>query len=131
MDEDLTFELWSVFIGLTVIFGVLSNALTLISITYATIKKKNKFDRASWYSTTVFIFNLAFVDLVYCLFWLVYIFYGLGRSGLYGAWDTETEINDGVRATCKFFFLGVQCIAEIDGWSIAIIAVTRAFPFIR
>ena len=131
MAEDLTFELWSIFISLTVIFGVLSNGLTLLSITYATIKKKNKFDHASWYSTTVFIFNLAFVDLVYCLFWLIYMFYGLYRSGLYGAWDRITEINDGARATCKFFLLGVQCLAEVGGWSIAIIAVTRAFPCIR
>ena len=122
-DNDYKFKILLSGISITMTLGVLGNALTLTAIAYATIKKKPSFDGHNWITTTVFIFNLAVVELVYCLFNIAYIIYGglLAHSADDG--DASEE--------CEFFLLGMQTLALIDGWSLALIAVTRAFPAIK
>ena len=129
--EQLTFEAWASAVVLTMVFGVLGNGLTLVAITYATIRKKTKFDGINWYSTTIFIFNLAFTDIAYCLFMVCYMLYGLYRSGAYGLWSPQSVDHEESCETCKFFLLGIQFLAQTDGWSIAVIAMTRAIPYIK
>ena len=48
------------------IIGICGNSLTLLAIPYATRKKKFNFN-SNW-PTTDFILNLAFSDLIYCLY---------------------------------------------------------------
>ena len=124
-DSNLDFVVWSGCTGLLMIFGLLGNALTLWAIGHATRGKKYEFSGIRWLTTTIFVLNLAFVDTVYCLFFLAYMFYGLQSSPNYN------RSEDGSSGVCEFFVLGFQHLALIDGWSIALIAVTRAFPCIK
>ena len=55
--------IWCLFVA---IVGILGNLLTLFALPYA--KKKNqRFFRENWNSSTMFILNLAMVDLVFCI----------------------------------------------------------------
>lgn len=74
-------------------------------------------------ATSVFIFNLSIVELLYCLFMLTYMIYGVLLW-----FNVDVGSTSGM---CKFFLLGIQDIALIDGWSIALIAFTRALPNIN
>ena len=119
---------WSICVGALMVFGLFGNALTLWAIGYATIRKKYQFSGIQWLTTTVFILNLAFVDAVYCLFMLSYMLYGL----LFSLNAVEiAHADEGSSGICKFFVLGFQQLALIDGWSIALIAFTRAIPYIK
>ena len=122
-EEDYKFISFVVGITVLMIFGALGNALTLAAVTFATVKKKPNFDGAHWTSTTVFIFNLSIVELAYCIFMLAYMIYGLLL------W-LNVDVGE-TSGMCKFFLLGIQDIGLIDGWSIALIAFTRAFPNIK
>ena len=121
----MNFEVWSGCVGVLVICGLLGNAFTLWAIGYATIRKRYDLYGASWLTTTIFIVNLAFVDTVYCLFFLAYSVYGFTIAPHSAASD------DGSSGICQFFVLGLQHLAMIDNWSIALIAFTRPFPYIR
>ena len=110
-------------IMLILVFGAIGNALTLTAVTYATVKKKRNFEGSNWISTNVFIFHLSFVELMYCLFRMADMIYGL-----FPFFIAEVENTPGV---CQLFLLGVQNLGLIDGWSIALIAFTRALPNIK
>ena len=58
--------IWSIFIG---VFGVLGNLLTLYALPHAK-KCKEERDRwkRTWNTSTVFILNLARIDLFFCIF---------------------------------------------------------------
>ena len=99
------------------LLGLLGNALTLWAIGYATVRKKYGFAGVQWLTTTIFILNLAFVDTVYCVFMLGYMFY-----------VPEEWTGTGI---CQFLVLGSQQLAAIDGSSIALIAFTRGVPYIK
>ena len=123
------FELMISTIVVLIIFGILGNTLTLASQVYATLKKKYNFDIQSWGSSTVFIFNLALVDLAACFLTLASIIYA---ALIYSKHlDLEAETAAGGNATCKFFILGIQGLAQITGWSIALISFVRAFKRYR
>ena len=110
------------------IFGLLGNGLTIWAIGYATIRKKYEFGGAKWLTTTVFILNLAFLDTVYCLFMIAYIFCGL----LLRKSVIDIPLNeDGSSGICQFFVLGFQQLSLMEGWSIALIAITRGIPYIK
>ena len=117
------FEILLYGVVVTMVFGTLGNALTLIAITYATIKQRSNFGGDNWIRTTIFIFNLSFVELVYCLLNLGYMLYGVLL------WYNVIEVDTTI--LCQIFYLGIQELALIDGWSIALIAVTRALPHIK
>ena len=57
--------------------------------------------------------------------------------GVYLSGPKDVERNDGNDTlgqnsiTCKFFILGIQNLANMSGWSIALIAVFRAFDRYR
>ena len=108
---------------ITLLLGALGNALTIAALAYETLKKKCNFDGCIWITTTVYIFNLAVVEFLYCLVVIVKIIYGeILRN------SADTKVSPGA---CQFFLLGQQQLGVIDGWSLALIAVTRAFPLIK
>ena len=122
-ESDYRFVILVSGISTTMTIGALLNAFTLAALTYATIKEKHNFGLSHWIATTVFIFNLAVVELVYCLFCIAYMIY---------AEILENSVDDGdTSVECEFFILGSQTLALIDWWSLALIAVTRAFPLIK
>ena len=123
METDFTFETGFSLILIIVVVGATGNALTLASVIYAKIKKKHNFDDSAWLSSTVFVLNLAFADITYCVFFMSMGVYGYRIYLKHDVGDTSSG--------CKFFILGIQNLATIDGWSIALIAFTRAFPKIR
>ena len=125
MAETVYFEVWAGFAVLLLVLGVLGNALTLWAILYATRRNKPQFEGDNWYKTTVFILNLAVVDMVYCLFTLGYMFYG------FLLWLKAVDEDGETSGICKFFLLNLQHLAQVDGWSIALIAITRAIPYIK
>ena len=128
MTDTTPIEWWAACVFALAIFGLLGNGLTLWAIGYATKKKKYQFAGVQWLSTTVFIFNLAFVDTVYCIFVVFYLLY----SFLLSQNVVDISLNeDGSSGLCKFFVLGWQQLTLIDGWSMALIAFTRAFPYIK
>ena len=109
--------------GVTMTLGALGNAFTIAALIYATVKETRHFEGRHWITTTVFTFNLAVVELVYCLFSIAYLIYGGMLRNSADDGDTSKE--------CEFFYLGLQTLALIDVWSVALIAVTRAFPVIK
>ena len=123
METDFTFEFFTAFVFLLLMIGVFGNALTLTSVIYAKIKKKHNFDGSDWLSSTVFILNIAFVDMTYCSFTLAMLVYSLLIYLKYDVGETSSM--------CKFFVLGLQNLATIGGWSIALIAFTQSFPKFR
>ena len=123
MEEDFTFEVLAGFSLILVTVGVFGNALTIASVIYAKVKKKYNFDSTDWLNSTVFILNLTFVDMTYCLFLLIMLAYSFLVYLKFEVGETYS--------LCKFFVLGIQNLATIDGWSIALIAFTQAFPTIR
>ena len=125
-ESAVNYVAWSSCVGVLMICGLLGNACTLWAIGYATIRKRYDMSGASWLSTTIFILNLAFVDTVYCLFFLIYMVYGSTIPT-----PSSVTSEDESWATCKFFVLGFQQLSLIDGWSIALIAFTRPFPYIK
>ena len=124
METDFSFEIFAGVVFPLFLLGIFGNALTIASVIYAKVKGNHNFDDdTTWCSKTVFILNLAVVDLLYCLFMVsMCVFAMLLYLKIY---KDETFI------TCKFFVIGMQELAVIDGWSISLIAVTRAFPKIR
>ena len=122
-ETEFTFEVWISFGLMVIIFGILGNALTLVSVSYAKSRNKHGFDDTKWISSTVFILNLAFVDLMYCLLTSSMLIYALFLYQKYDVGDTSV--------ICKFYVIGIQNLATIDGWSIALIAFSQAFPRIR
>ena len=124
MESNYSFEIFAGVVFPLFLLGIFGNALSIASVIYAKIKGNHNFDDdATWHSKTVFILNLAVIDLLYCLLMVSMCFFAmLLYLKLY---KDETFI------TCKFFVIGMQELAVIEGWSIALIAATRAFPKIR
>ena len=124
METDYSFEVFAIVVFPLFVFGIFGNAHAIASVIYARVKRKHDFDDdTTWHSKTIFILNLAVVDLLYCLLVVsMCIFAMLLYLKVY---KDETFI------TCKFFVIGIQELAAVDGWSIAIIAISRAFPKIR
>ena len=121
--EDYTFE---VLRGLTFIFLLISifgSVLTISSVIYAKRNKRYSFDNEEWLKSTVFIVNVAVVDIVYCTLWTIHTFYAFLIYSEYKFNNTSS--------TCQFFVLGGQNLACISGWSIAMTAVSGSFPKIR
>ena len=128
-EESLIFELTAAFLMLIFTIAVLGSVLTISAVIYAKINGKFNFDRTEvWRQSTVFVINVAFADIVYCLLYLGHGIYTLqfylGNSG-----EDTTIVKH--YATCKFFVLGTQNLACISGWSIALTAFSGAFPKIR
>ena len=119
---------WKICVFIITIFGLLGHGLTLWAIGYATKKKKYQLHGVQWLTTTVFIFNLAFVSIVYCIFVLFYFLHSiLVTLNVVDIWMDE----DGSSGICEFFVLGWQQLTLIDGWSMALIAFMQAFPYIK
>ena len=128
MEIDFSFEVFAGIVFPVFLLGIIGNVLTIVSLLYAKIKGNHNFnDVKEWRSKTVFILNLAVVDLLYCLFIVAMcIFALLLYLRLY-----QDDNNDQTSVICKIFVIGLQEISVIEGWSIALIAITRAFPKIR
>ena len=122
-EEELTFEIWVGFVIFFTIVGILGNMLTLVSVTYAKKHKNHGLHNSTGLSSTNFIMNLAMVDLMYCLLIVSKLIFGLF---MYQKFSVASE-----SAMCKFYVLGIHSLTTTDGWSIALIAFSHAFPRIR
>ena len=119
MEENLKFEVL-VSLGIIVlIVGVLGNLLTFLSVVVPKIRNKHGFDDSAWLSSTIFVLNLALADIIYCLFNLCMLIHGLLLYHEYV--EAASEV-------CKFFYIGIQDLGAICGWSIALISITQAIP---
>ena len=125
-ETDFTFEVWASFWVVATMVGILGNMLTLVSVTYAKSRKRHNLHNSNGLSSTMFILNLAVVDLLYCLVSSSMLMYALlmyVKPGWFNIGEEST--------VCKFYVLCIQELATIDGWSIALIAFSHAFPRIR
>ena len=122
-EEDLTFETWVSFGVVVTIMGILGNLLTLVSVSYAKRKKRHRLHNSIGLSSTYFILNLAIVDLMYCLISVSKYIYGLF---VYQKFDVGDKSD-----MCKLYVLGIHALGTTDGWSIALVAFSHAFPRIR
>ena len=123
MEREFGYEIWSALGILLLIISILGNLLTFIAVLTPKIRNKHEFDDSEWLSSTLFVLNLALADIIYCLFMFLNLTYGLLIYHEY----TLGDVND----ICRFFHFGLQDLGAIDGWSIALIAITQALPKIR
>ena len=122
-EEELTFEIWVGFVIAFTVVGILGNILTLVSVTYAKKNKNHGLHNSTGLSSTNYIMNLAMVDLMCCLFIVSKLIFGVF---IYQRFSVSNE-----SVMCKFYVLGIHSLTTIDGWSIALIAFSHAFPRIR
>ena len=109
---------------LILIIAAFGSVLTIASLIYAKINKKYNFDEDEiWLKSTLFVLNVAAVDIVYCLLFFAHLVYALRIYLQHDVGDTYSA--------CKFFVLGHQDIACMSGWSIALAAFSGAIPKIR
>ena len=124
-EKDYTFEIYASILFPVFLLGILGNGLTIASAIYAKVKGRHEFnDTKLWRSKTVFIINLAVVDFMYCVFVVSMCFHALI---IY----LKEDLRYTASLPCKAFIIGIQYLVMIDGWCIALIAFTRAFPKIR
>lgn len=134
MESSYSFEVWACCMFTALMIGLIGNILTLVSLLVASMRKNHGFDWKRWTHQAAFVCNLALVDLMACLFMLAMLLYAFG---VYLSGPRNVETNDpkdthGQNSiTCKFFILGIQNLANMSGWSIALIAVFRAFDRYR
>ena len=124
METDFTFETIGVIMFIALTVAVFGSILTISAVIYAKKNKKYSFsDESEWKNSTIFVLNVAFADIVYCTLYFCHIIYA---AALYMRYDLGDS-----KPACKFFVLGTQTVACISGWSIALTAVSAAFPKIR
>ena len=123
METNLTFEIWASFGVFLLIVSILGNSLTFVSIIVPKRRNKHGFDDSEWLSSTVFVLNLALSDIIFCMFQLGGLVYGLLIYLDYVVYDSSKF--------CKFMVIGLQDLGSINGWSIALIAITQALPRIK
>ena len=124
-EKDFTFEIYACVLFPLFLMGTFGNALTIASVIYAKLKSRHEFHEVTqWRSKTVFIINLAVVDFSYCFLVVLMCVHALA---LY----LKEDLRESASLSCKIFVIGIQQLATIDGWCIALIAFTRAFPKIK
>ena len=126
MENNHNFETWFGCVLIVVILGLLGNLLSIISVVYATRKENHGFGPKKWINDAVFVINLVFVDSCACVLVLATLFYA---TTIYAAKEQFLEINVTKydQSICKFLILGIQNLAQITGWSVALILFWRAF----
>ena len=134
MESSYRFEVWAGCIFTALIIGLIGNILTLVSLLLASMRKYHGVDWKRWINQAAFVCNLALVDLMACLLMLAMLLYAFDVY-LSSLRDEETNDVKDTRgqnsSTCKFFILGIQNLANMSGWSIALIAIFRAFDRYR
>ena len=134
MESSYRFEVWAGCIFTALIIGLIGNILTLVSLLLASIRKNHGFDWKRWNRQAAFVCNLALVDLMACLLMLAMLLYAFDvyLSSLRDEETNDVKDTHGQNSsTCKFFILGIQNLANMSGWSIALIAIFRAFDRYR
>ena len=134
MESSYRFEVWAGCIFTALMIGFIGNILTLVSLLLASMRKNHGFDWKRWNHQAAFVCNLALVDLMACLLMLAMLLYAFDvyLSGLRGEETNDLKSTHGQNSiTCKFFILGIQNLANMSGWSIALIAIFRAFDRYR
>ena len=101
------------------LIGILGNLLTLIAIPYAAKTKKHDL-HLHWYTSTIYILNLAIFDLGFCIFGMpTDILSNLGIGWPFG------------NTACKIFnYLG-PIFAYGDWYALGLIALTRALFIVK
>ena len=124
-EKDFTFEIYACVVFPLFLLGIFGNALTIVSVIYARCKGMHDFnDKDVWHSRIVFIINLAIVDFLYCF---LVVLMCIHAFIIY----LKEDLRESASTYCKIFVIGIQQLATIDGWCIALIAFTRAFPKIK
>ena len=121
--ENFTFEVFYGLVMLVLLIAVFGSALTISSVVYAKRNKKFNFDGDEWLKSIIFILNLAWVNIIYCILYFTHFVYA---SLIYLQYDVGNT-----SSTCQFLVLGIQNIACVSGWSIALIAFSKSFPKYR
>ena len=121
MEESYTFEVLYSFVLLFLLTAFFGSVLTISSVVYAKRNKRHNFNSEEWLKSTVFIINVALVDIVYCALAFAHSFYALL---IYYRFESTSS-------ACEFFVLGSQNLACISGWSIAMTAFSGSFPKYR
>ena len=116
--EDLTYEVWVAFALLFAMSGLLGNTFFLIAVAYARKKKSDGFHKLQ---KTIYLCNLALVDILFCLFFVAN--WAVGMININGI--------DIPFAVCKILVVGRRNLSVIDGWSTAAFAINVAFPKIK
>ena len=104
--------------------SVLGNIFNLLSISYAHVKKRHNFHGTNWSTSSVFQLNLSVTNLCYCLLsfiafvYAILIYFNEEQGGTHDVGD-ET-------VACQIFVLGYQTLALTNGWSVALISISRA-----
>ena len=74
---------WTIFVG---ILGIIGNLITLITIPYAANKHRHGLNR-NFFSSTIFLLNWSFVDLIHCVLFIVPN--GIQSLSDYPIWGTK------------------------------------------
>ena len=130
MEISYNFEVWFGCVLTIAILGAFGNLFTIIAVVYATIKTNHGFGTKKWLEHTVFIFNLMFVDCCACMLVLATLIYA---AIVYAREEKilALTVNKHGDSICQFLILGVQNLAQITGWSVALILSWRAFERYR
>jgi hypothetical protein len=106
---------WHIFIG---IIGILGNLTTLFAIPYAAKRKRHEIDK-NYYTTTVFLLHLSFIDLLHCV--LMAIPRGvmfLGKSSPLG------------EHSCQIIMYAGMTIFVADMLAMTFVAISRCFDMV-
>ena len=99
--------------------GVIGNVFTLVAIPYAAKRRRHNLDK-NWYTSTIFILNLAIFDLGFCIFGMPQnISYYLGIEWSLGTYG------------CKLFNNLGPLFAYGDWYALGLIAITKAFSIVK
>ena len=112
---------------LTFIVGICGNLLTIISFSYATRKRKHGFQE-NWRTNTIYVQNLAFIDMVYCILMLTKWIYEISMH-INQYTNDENGNNDRYEKDTMFCNIFVHLnifLATSDKWAIVTIALMRA-----
>ena len=107
--------------------GVFANLMTLVSTFYAKTKRKYGF-LENWNTATIYIQNLAFIDLLYCLILLIKVIYDIIMHLEHYAKDARDKHQPYKEDAmfCKIFVHLQIFLGTCDKWAIVVIAITRA-----
>ena len=104
---------------ITLIVGACGNLLTLMAIPYAKYKRRHGFEKTFW-TTDIWIMNLALCDLIFCLLALPYRF-------IIPWLDLRYPQYPGSDLFCSFSMVTGILTIDIDWLLLSLIAMTRAF----
>lgn len=103
------------------VIGIFGNLLTIFALYYANRKRRNGFHE-NWYTSTIYVINLAFIDCLVCLIILIQLFFW----SYYMTYQVDYLIlNDTDVWTCTLLSHFQTLFGALDSSSIAFISLIR------